>query len=207
MSVVKMELPSPFPRVEQKASLNPERIRCARETAGLSKVQLAESLGVTSRTVANYEEVGTRDIEGEAHSFAAHLLMPKRRVLGMVLTRASVSQILAAKRYFKVSAMAMARRAYELGRLSEWEYRQICSELTVQGYKSGEPRGLRPEQSKVFRFVADTNRQKGISVSTVSEETGLVPKELHGLSFGNIWAVTGGSSLSQRAILGRNESV
>ena len=33
MSVVKMELPSPFPRVEQKASLNPERIRCARETA------------------------------------------------------------------------------------------------------------------------------------------------------------------------------
>lgn len=374
MSVVKMELPSPFPRVEQKASLNPERIRCARETAGLSKVQLAESLGVTSRTVANYEEVGapvskaavladalqvmpsffsvsphapliedlsegqvwfrslrkstvrqrrsavghgrnallffrwiedhfrlpecdltfadsagmrpdlaatmlrailgygenplpemtslaeahgirlfslptvgreidafnfmfdgvpyiavdtsktaervrfdiaheighlmmhemvsedvaaagTRDIEGEAHSFAANLLMPKRRVLGMVPTHASVSQIVAAKRYFKVSAMAMARRAYEMGRLSEWEYRQACSELTVQGYKSGEPRGLRPEQSKVFRFVADTNRQKGISVSTVSEETGLVPKELHGLSFGNIWAVTGGNVL------------
>lgn len=94
----------------------------------------------------------------------------------MVPTHASVSQILAAKRYFKVSAMAMARRAYELGRLSEWEYRQVCSELTVQGYKSGEPRGLRPEQSKVFRFVADTNRQKGISVSTVSEETGLCPK-------------------------------
>lgn len=44
MSVVKMELPSPFPHVEQKTSLNPERIRCARETAGLSKVQLAESL-------------------------------------------------------------------------------------------------------------------------------------------------------------------
>ena len=26
----------------------------------------------------------TRDIEGEAHSFAANLLMPKRRVLGNV---------------------------------------------------------------------------------------------------------------------------
>ena len=84
----------------------------------------------------------TRDTEGEAHSFAANLLMPKRRVLGMVPTHASVSQILAAKHYFKVSAMAMARRAYELGRLSEWEYRQVCSELTVQGYKSGEPRDL-----------------------------------------------------------------
>lgn len=53
----------------------------------------------------------TRDTEGEAHSFAANLLMPKRRVLGMVPTHASVSQILAAKHYFKVSAMAMARRA------------------------------------------------------------------------------------------------
>ena len=30
----------------------------------------------------------TRDIEGEAHSFAANLLMPKRRVLGMVPTHA-----------------------------------------------------------------------------------------------------------------------
>lgn len=58
MSVVKMELPSLFPRVEQKTSLNPERICCARETAGLSKVQLADFLGVTSRTVANYEEIG-----------------------------------------------------------------------------------------------------------------------------------------------------
>ena len=125
----------------------------------------------------------TRDIEGEAHSFAANLLMPKRRVLGMVPTHASVSQILAAKHYFKVSAMAMARRAYELGRLSEWEYRQVCSELTVQGYKSGEPRDLRPEQSKVFRFVADTNRQKGISVSTVSEETGLVGRGLRTFSW------------------------
>ena len=68
---------------------------------------------------------GTRDIESEAHSFAANLLMPERRVLGMVPTHASVPQILTAKRYFKVSAMAMARRAYELDRLSEWEYRQV----------------------------------------------------------------------------------
>lgn len=43
----------------------------------------------------------TRDTEGEAHSFAANLLMPKRRVLGMVPTHASVSQILAAETLFQ----------------------------------------------------------------------------------------------------------
>ena len=79
----------------------------------------------------------TRDIEGEAHSFAANLLMPKRRVLGMVPTHASVSQILAAKHYFKVSAMAMARRAYELGRLSDRACAQRIAWIVVWKYLGG----------------------------------------------------------------------
>ena len=38
--------------------LNPARIRCARETAGLSKVQLAQLLSVDPRTITNYEKDG-----------------------------------------------------------------------------------------------------------------------------------------------------
>ncbi len=51
---------------------------------------------------------GTRDIEGEAHSFAANLLMPKRRVLGMVPAHAS-GMLAIWLRNVQVSAMAMAR--------------------------------------------------------------------------------------------------
>ena len=101
----------------------------------------------------------TRDIEGEAHSFAANLLMPKRRVLGMVPTHASVSQILAAKHYFKVSAMAMARRAYELGRLSEWEYRQVCSELTV-----GAADVFLETERKDFRMFSLEERERAVEL-------------------------------------------
>lgn len=51
--------PSPFPlNNEQRLLLNPARIRCARETAGLSKVQLAQLLSVDPRTITNYEKDG-----------------------------------------------------------------------------------------------------------------------------------------------------
>lgn len=371
-------LPSPFPRADDtRPSLNPERIRCARETAGLSKVQLAELLKVTPRTIANYEEDGApvfqaniladvldvmpsfftvlpgspaiedlseeqvwfrslrkstvrqrksaighgrnallffhwieghfhlpqcdlpvedeirwrpseaaaalrgdwaygenplpdmmglaeahgirlfslpsvgkevdsfsfvfdgkayisvdtaktperqrfdiaheighlmlhsgllsenavgRDVESEAHEFAANLLMPARRVLAVIPSHATVFQIIEGKRYFKVSAMAMARRAHELSRLSDWEYRCVCSELTARGYRSDEPTGIPAERSKVFPFITRTNREKGVSTTTVSEETGLTSKELHDLSFGSLLYAsgngTGGSGLA-----------
>ena len=68
MSVVKtVRLESPFQHADEvQPTLSPDRIRCARETAGLSKVQLAESLGVTTRTIANYEEDGAPSSKGYA---------------------------------------------------------------------------------------------------------------------------------------------
>lgn len=132
----------------------------------------------------------SRDVESEAHLFAANLLMPERRVKAIVPVHASLRDLLAAKKYFKVSAMAMARCAHEIGRLTDWEYRSMCSALTAKGYRAGEPNGIALEQSKVFRFVAQSNRDRGISTTTISEETGLTTQELHALSFGNLLAVT-----------------
>ena len=53
------------------------------------------------------------------------------------------------------------------------------------------------ETSQVFTFIAQSNHAKGISTSTIAEETGLSTKELHGLSFGNLIAVTGGSESAE----------
>lgn len=139
------------------------------------------------------EHVESRDVEAEAHDFAANLLMPERRVKAVIPSHASVADIIKGKKYFKVSAMAMARRAHELGRLSDWEYRQTCSALTARGYRSAEPDGIMAERSTVFSFVAQTNRSRGVSARTISEETGLTMRELHDLSFGNIFAVSDGN--------------
>ena len=48
----------------------------------------------------------------------------------------------------------------------------------------------------MFRFVAQSNRERGISTATVSEETGLTAKELHDLSFGSLLALSHGSGVS-----------
>lgn len=50
--------PSPFPHDRSANALDPIRIRMAREAAGLSKVELARTLDVTPRTIANWEEDG-----------------------------------------------------------------------------------------------------------------------------------------------------
>lgn len=166
------------------------------KTAERVRFDIAHEIGhLLLHTGALSEGATGRDPETEAHTFAANLLMPERRVKAVIPSHASVNDIIEGKRYFKVSAMAMARRAHELGRLPDWEYRQTCSALTAQGYRSAEPDGIAAERSTVFSFVAQTNRSKGVSSRTVSEETGLTIRELHDLSFGNILAVTDGAGL------------
>lgn len=157
------------------------------------RFDIAHEIGhlVMHATSLTESERGLRDVEKEAHEFASNLLMPRRRFKAMVGKHASLSDIFKAKRYFGVAAMAVAYRAHALGQLTDWEYRSVCSYLSAHGYKSGEPKGIKPETSQVFEFVARSNRDKGISTNTIAEETGLSSKELHGLSFGNLMAVTG----------------
>lgn len=168
----------------------PERIR----------FDIAHEIGhlLMHETSLTESDLNGRDVEKEAHEFASNLLMPERRVASMIPHHASLKQILEAKRYFRVSAAAMAYRAHALGRLTDWEYRSVCSELSVRGYRSGEPDGIKREDSQVFRFISDSNRRKGISSSTIAEETGLTGKELHDLSFGNLLTVIEGSSTGSR---------
>ena len=70
MNVAKtVRLESPFPHADDsRPLLDPDRIRCARETAGFSKVELAKLLSVTPRTISNYEEEGAP--LGKARSLA-----------------------------------------------------------------------------------------------------------------------------------------
>jgi Zn-dependent peptidase ImmA (M78 family)/DNA-binding transcriptional regulator YiaG len=147
----------------------------------------------------SYEQSVGHDVEKEAHQFAANLLMPTKRIRSVVPRHAGIKEVLEAKRYFKVSAMALTRRAHEIGLLSEWEYRTLCSDLTAKGYRTAEPDGIAHEQSSIFQFIVNSNNQKGISTRTMSEETGLTAQELHDLSFGNVLSVRNGTASARSA--------
>ena len=71
--------------------------------------------------------------EIEANRFASAFLMPLASVLGQGLRDATPSRILQAKRIWKVAAMALTHRLYEIDLLSEWGYRTACVQLSTVG--------------------------------------------------------------------------
>ena len=188
------------PYIAVDANKTPERVR----------FDIAHEIGHLMMHEASMSElnVDTRDIEKEAQEFASNLLMPERRVKALISRHAVIDDIFKAKKYFGVAAMAMAYRAHALGRLTDWEYRSMCSQLTSMGYRMAEPEGIGAEKSQVFAFVVSANRAKGVSVNTVSEETGLTSQELHALSFGNFMTVTsGGRGMTTETVVNKPKLV
>ena len=118
-----------------------------------------------------------RDREAEANRFAAAFLMPRRAVLAQGLREATLDRVLAAKRHWTVSAMAMTHRLHELRLLSDWSYRTTCVALARDGYRGGEPGGARPEVSQVAAKVLASLRPRG-GVGELCDHLGLGPDEL-----------------------------
>lgn len=95
----------------------------------------------------------SKDREAEANQFAAAFLMPKSALYAQSMSGASLDRILAARSYWRVSAMAMAHRLHQLHLLIDWQYRTTCVILSDQGYRSSEPGGIVPESSQLLRKV------------------------------------------------------
>lgn len=136
--------------------------------------------------------------EAEANDFASALLMPASSVLARVPAGANVTQILQAKRVWKVAAMALTYRLHDLGMLRSWQYRETCIELSQRGYRKGEPNGISRESSQVLRKVLTTLRHKGITIRHIADDLRLTTDELNGYLFGLVVTAVAGNGTSQQ---------
>lgn len=126
--------------------------------------------------------MGTEE-EREADRFASEFLMPESCVLEYLPSHATVKDILSVKVYFQVSAMALARKALSAGRLTDWSYRQICTELTRRGFRTSEPGGATSyERSRVFNFVFSRDRQHQLSPKVIAHDLALPEEDVHALT-------------------------
>lgn len=116
----------------------------------------------------------SKEREAEAHRFASSLLMPRTGVLAQGMGGASQERILAARTYWKTSAMATTYRLKELNLMSDWQYRSMCITLAERGYRTSEPGGIVPETSLLLRKVL-FGPQKA-SLSGVGRELALTDK-------------------------------
>lgn len=129
-----------------------------------------------------------REAEIEADKFASAFLMPKGSIADKVRPSAIVNlnDLIKLKRYWNVSLMAMIRRLFDLGYLTEWQYRQLTISASKKGYRTEEPMGLEArEQSLILEKVFKALKSKGFSRVDIAGELNLPIDEIGGLTFKN----------------------
>ncbi len=119
----------------------------------------------------------SKNRESQANAFAAAFLMPTSSVLAQSMRDASIDRILAARSYWRVSAMALTHRLYELHLLNNWQYRTTCVTLSDQGYRSSEPGGIVPETSQLLRKVMHGSAGR-VSVHDAARALNLYPDDV-----------------------------
>ena len=151
---------------------DPFVLMSTRKSAERSRFDAAHELG---HLVLHCEHESPRgpEAEGEANQFAAAFLMPRASVQAAGLVNATVPMILRAKLNWGVAAMALTHRLKELDMLTEWGYRDLCVQLSRQGFRRSEPGGIPREQSERLRQALALLRQEGSSTSALATQSGI----------------------------------
>jgi Zn-dependent peptidase ImmA (M78 family)/DNA-binding XRE family transcriptional regulator len=124
------------------------------KSAERQRFDLAHELGhLVLHGDVELDRARSKTREAAANAFASSFLMPETAVRGQLMDGASVERVLAARSYWKVSAMAMTHRLHELRLLSDWQYRSLCVTLSDRGFRREEPGGVVPETSQLLRKV------------------------------------------------------
>lgn len=147
------------------------------------RFDVAHELGhLVMHSAGDSFEMGTKE-EREADRFASEFLIPTDGVTQYLPAAPSLDLLLQVKKHFQVSALAMARKAYSLGRLSEWAHRQTVAELTRRGFRYGEPDGTGVyERSRVFDFVFDSGRTRTYTPTSIAEDLSLPLSDVRSLT-------------------------
>lgn len=123
-----------------------------------------------------------KEAETQADRFAAAFLMPESDVMNYAhLFRAS--EIISAKKRWKVAAVAFAYRLHSLKYISEWNYRSLMIELGKRGYRSGEPDGVQRETSTVLAKVLSALWSKAMTKNDIAKDLGIPLEEIEALLF------------------------
>ena len=156
-----------------------------RKSAERGRFDVAHELGHLVMHGA-YDVPTGREREWEANRFAAAFLMPEDAVLASGLRNPSLETILAAKKRWGVSAMALTHRLHELGVITDWTYTSTCRRLSQMGYRSGEPDPdpAPRESSQVLDKAFALLRDRGITASTIARDLAVHSESVRELVFG-----------------------
>ena len=99
---------------------------------------------------------GVKQVETQAHQFAAEFLLPAEQIYDQLPTTADWPALFELKRYWQVSLAALLMRAKALERMTEGTYLSAIKTASARGWRRLEPVPLgQPEQpTKVLAYLA-----------------------------------------------------
>jgi Zn-dependent peptidase ImmA (M78 family)/transcriptional regulator with XRE-family HTH domain len=97
---------------------------------------------------------GLKEVEDQAHRFAAAFLMPERDIIHELPTRADWPALFDLKRKWQVSLAALLMRARTLEKMSEAQYIAAVKSASARGWRRAEPVPLgQPERPTHFEAL------------------------------------------------------
>jgi len=124
-----------------------------------------------------------KQVESEANRFAAAFLIPRADLRAKAPRRITTQNIIKLKKRWRVSAMALARSLKDIGRLSDWQYKSLCIDLSQLGYRSSEPDGIERLKSFVIQHVLETLWQEKVTTRDIASDLNVPVEELDKLLF------------------------
>jgi Zn-dependent peptidase ImmA (M78 family) len=118
--------------------------------------------------------------EAEADQFAAELLMPAQdghRALHDI----DLPKLARLKAAWGMSMASLLHRAYDLGRVSDYRYRQLNVELSAAGYRTKEPVALEHEKPGLLPEIIDRCRASGESIEQLASRARMTKQEFQAL--------------------------
>lgn len=141
-----------------------------------------------------------REAEREADEFASAFLMPRSSVLANHPKLKNLPGLIAAKKRWGVSVLALARRMHETGLLSEWRYRQVCIEVQQLGLRKKEPDPIQRESSQVLQKVFRALWTEKMPPNRVAAELSWPKAELDALTFQMVPDAIAGANATLRVL-------
>ena len=120
------------------------------------------------------------ELERQADQFASELLMPAEDITPE-LSPLSIPILAKLKEKWRVSMAALVKRAFELGRITERQYRALFEQLSRLGYRINEPIPIPAEEPTLLEDIIDVCLHQGMTIDRLSGMLGLHEREFSSL--------------------------
>lgn len=143
-----------------------------------------------------------KEKEQAANDFASSFLMPRSDVIGAIHgNNLMLEDVLTLKQRWRVSAMALNLRAHRLGVISDWTYSTLAKQLSMAGFRRGEPGSdLRAESSSLLTQVMSDMRSRGQGFSELARLLDVRAQDVQDLMLGIVtFAIQGDGVVRSRS--------